>query len=133
MQRAEVCFCQLNFYIQKYVVFISDNECALSLLLYPDSSSDQVAPEAPVPPSLAAGFGYGESKWVAENICQKISEATGLASSLIRVGQLSGDTDSGRWNVKEWVPALVKAGKEIGSLPSSNEVTDLWSLTKVCR
>jgi hypothetical protein len=132
MQWAEICFCQLNFYIQKYVVFISDNGRSLGLICL-DLPSDQLAPEAPVPPSLAAGFGYGESKWVAENICQKISEATGLVSSLVRVGQLSGDTDSGRWNVKEWVPALVKAGKEIGSLPSSNEVTDLWSLTKVCR
>jgi thioester reductase-like protein len=73
---------------------------------------------------MAAGFGYGESKWVTENICQRISESTGLISSIVRVGQLCGDTD-GRWNVKEWVPALIKAGKAIGSLPSRNEVNSL--------
>lgn len=80
-----------------------------------------MAPESPVPASSAAGFGYAEGKWVAESVCQRISEATGLVSSIVRVGQLSGDSD-GRWNVKEWVPALIKIGKAIGSLPSRDEV-----------
>lgn len=71
---------------------------------------------------MAAGFGYGEGKWVTENICQKISEATGLSLSIIRIGQMSGDA-GGHWNVKEWVPALVKIGKAIGSLPSRDEVS----------
>lgn len=80
--------------------------------------------------SMSAGFGYGEGKWVAENICQRISEATGLVSSIVRVGQLSGDS-YGRWNVKEWVPALIKAGKALGSLPARDEVNNLVGLIKL--
>ncbi|KAJ3572833.1 hypothetical protein NP233_g2821 [Leucocoprinus birnbaumii] len=83
------------------------------------------APESSVPSSLAAGFGYGESKWVAERICHRVAEVTGLSTSIVRVGQLSGDTVTGRWNVKEWVPALIKLGKAIGSLPSRSE-TVTW-------
>jgi thioester reductase-like protein len=90
--------------------------------------SNEAAPESSVPPQLAAGFGYGEGKWVAETICQRVGKATGLVLSIARVGQLCGDTD-GRWNVKEWVPALIKTGKAIGSLPSRNEVRDLRRLT----
>jgi thioester reductase-like protein len=71
---------------------------------------------------MAAGFGYGESKWVAENICHAVGDATGLSVYIVRVGQLSGDSLTGRWSVKEWVPALNKLGKAIGSLPSRDEV-----------
>ncbi|XP_006463297.1 hypothetical protein AGABI2DRAFT_120116 [Agaricus bisporus var. bisporus H97] len=99
-------------------VFIS------SISVFKNALSDRMAPESPVPASSAAGFGYAEGKWVAESVCQRISEATGLVSSIVRVGQLSGDSD-GRWNVKEWVPALIKIGKAIGSLPSRDESV-LW-------
>ncbi|KAF7761593.1 hypothetical protein Agabi119p4_9585 [Agaricus bisporus var. burnettii] len=95
-----------------------------SISVFKNSEPNEVAPESPVMSSMSAGFGYGEGKWVAENICQRISEATGLVSSIVRVGQLSGDS-YGRWNVKEWVPALIKAGKALGSLPARDE-TVTW-------
>ncbi|XP_006456444.1 hypothetical protein AGABI2DRAFT_211390 [Agaricus bisporus var. bisporus H97] len=93
---------------------------ASSISVFGNLGDGEPAPESSVPASMAAGFGYGEGKWVTENICQKISEATGLSLSIIRIGQMSGDA-GGHWNVKEWVPALVKIGKAIGSLPSRDE------------
>ncbi|KXN82193.1 Polyketide synthase HetM [Leucoagaricus sp. SymC.cos] len=101
-----------------------------SISVFSNIEPGQEAPETSVSPSLAAGFGYGESKWVAEAICAKIGEATSLSVSIVRVGQLSGDRLTGRWNVKEWVPAMIKRGKAVGSLPSRNEYFE-HSLTAV--
>ncbi|KXN87847.1 L-aminoadipate-semialdehyde dehydrogenase large subunit, partial [Leucoagaricus sp. SymC.cos] len=92
-----------------------------SISVFNNIESGKAAPETSVPSSLTSGFGYGESKWVAEAICTKISEVTGLSVYIVRIGQLSGDRSTGRWNVKEWVPALIKLGKAVGSLPSRNE------------
>ncbi|KAI0309336.1 male sterility protein-domain-containing protein [Amylostereum chailletii] len=76
-------------------------------------------PEVPVVDgSVAAGFGYGESKWVAEQLLFRARSAAGLNATVVRVGQLSGDTTVGAWNTKEWVPALVSLGKAVGALPA---------------
>ncbi|KAE9396384.1 acetyl-CoA synthetase-like protein [Gymnopus androsaceus JB14] len=67
--------------------------------------------------SQAIGFGYGESKLVSEHILQHAADVNGLSFVSIRVGQLSGGIN-GVWSTKEWVPTLVRAGIEIGCLPS---------------
>ncbi|KAI0350525.1 acetyl-CoA synthetase-like protein [Trametes cingulata] len=72
-------------------------------------------------PEFAVGQGYGESKWVAEQILALAGEATGLKTSVVRVGQLSGDTLFGGWNTTEWVPAMVRVGKRLGCIPSAEE------------
>ncbi|KAF4573440.1 putative PKS/NRPS-like protein biosynthetic cluster [Pleurotus pulmonarius] len=66
----------------------------------------------------AVGTGYSESKWVAEQLIRRASEVAGLSSTVIRVGQLSGDSLTGAWNPKEWVPAIVGMSQLIGKLVS---------------
>ncbi|KAA1471161.1 acetyl-CoA synthetase-like protein [Dentipellis sp. KUC8613] len=84
--------------------------------------SDYLAPEHPLPNAIVAlGNGYSESKWVAEQILERAARETGLPVTIVRVGQLSGDSTHGHWNVKEWVPALVRGGQILGSLPMRNE------------
>ncbi|KAI0795718.1 hypothetical protein C8Q75DRAFT_711913 [Abortiporus biennis] len=67
-------------------------------------------------PHVPAGSGYGESKWVAERILAVASERTGLRTTTVRIGQLSGDK-TGYWNEKEWVPSLVKSSFFTHCLP----------------
>ncbi|KAI0673258.1 acetyl-CoA synthetase-like protein [Trametes maxima] len=69
-------------------------------------------------PELAAGLGYGESKWVTEQILGRARQETGLRTTSVRVGQLCGDTRSGGWNTTEWVPAIVRMGKRLASVPA---------------
>ncbi|KAI0769291.1 acetyl-CoA synthetase-like protein [Trametes elegans] len=69
-------------------------------------------------PEVAVGQGYGESKWVTEQVLFRAAQETGLRTTSVRVGQLSGDTRTGGWNTTEWVPAIVRAGKLIGSIPT---------------
>ncbi|KAI0795664.1 acetyl-CoA synthetase-like protein [Abortiporus biennis] len=67
-------------------------------------------------PHVPVGSGYGESKWVAERILAIASERTGLRTTTVRIGQLSGDK-TGYWNEKEWVPSLVKSSFFTHCLP----------------
>ncbi|KAI0651021.1 acetyl-CoA synthetase-like protein [Trametes meyenii] len=69
-------------------------------------------------PEIAVGLGYGESKWVTEQVLGRARQETGLRTTSVRVGQLSGGTRSGGWNTSEWVPAIVRMGKRLGSVPA---------------
>lgn len=76
-------------------------------------------------PSSASPLGYSQSKWVAEHICQKSSNLSRLRGrlSVVRVGQLSGSTTTGAWNMKEAWPLMLSTVRLCGSLPDlRNEV-----------
>lgn len=74
-------------------------------------------------PESAIGQGYGESKWVAEQVLGCTTRETGLKTTVVRVGQLSGDTRVGGWSTSEWVPAMVRAGQGLGSIPNAEGVS----------
>ncbi|KAK0463111.1 uncharacterized protein EV420DRAFT_1618923 [Desarmillaria tabescens] len=80
-------------------------------------SSDCVAVEEFLAdPAISAGWGYGESKWVAEYILEEVSKSTALMPVVVRTGQLTGGAN-GAWNVKEWFPSLVKSSQDMKCLP----------------
>jgi thioester reductase-like protein len=66
-------------------------------------------------PEDANPLGYSRSKWVAENIVKQ------MGGDVIRLGQLSGDTQAGIWNSDEGWPLILKTVGIIGSLPVLNE------------
>ncbi|KAH9856141.1 acetyl-CoA synthetase-like protein [Lenzites betulinus] len=68
-------------------------------------------------PELAIGQGYGESKWVTEQIFRRARRDTGLKTTVVRAGQLSGDTHVGGWGTSEWIPTIVRTSKRLGALP----------------
>ena len=76
-------------------------------------------------------MGYGESKWVTEQVLHRAARSTGLRTTSVRVGQLSGDSRSGAWNAKEWVPTLVRTSARVGSLPTRDCVSALRSCVVV--
>jgi thioester reductase-like protein len=61
---------------------------------------------------------------VTEQVCLKGSEALGGKGrvTILRVGQLCGDTVSGRWNEKEGWPLMIRTTEEVGCLPILEEV-----------
>lgn len=86
------------------------------------SDPDKLALEEPIrDPKLAAGIGYGESKWVAETLLLRAREAVGLRAATVRVGQISGDTRVGGWNKQEWVGAIARLGQIVRALPDRDE------------
>lgn len=79
-------------------------------------------------PEAAAPSGYGRSKWVAEQICHRAHERTRLNSriAIIRVGQLSGDTETGIWNDAEAWPIMLRSMKTTGCIPDLQNETIDW-------
>ena len=70
-------------------------------------------------PLSASLLGYSRSKWVAESICEQAHLHTRMKDhiTVLRIGQLCGDTDSGIWNVTEAWPLMLSSVKVTGSLP----------------
>ena len=68
---------------------------------------------------MAYGGGYPESKWVTEQLFRRAAEQTGLRTTSVRVGQVSGDQKTGGWNTTEWVAAIARAraAPECGPIP----------------
>lgn len=68
----------------------------------------------------SGGIGYSRSKWVAENVCSEAVKANSElkgAVSIVRVGQLSGDSFNGVWNRSEAYPLMMSSAKVTGCMP----------------
>lgn len=78
-------------------------------------------------PHISASQGYGESKWVAENILYRAAESTSLRPIVVRAGQLAGNRSSGAWTVSDWLPALVISSVTLGQLPFVNGVSSSFT------
>ncbi|KAJ7894322.1 hypothetical protein B0H14DRAFT_802925 [Mycena olivaceomarginata] len=77
-------------------------------------------PEVAIEAAIAAGNGYQQSKWIAEEILRIAGESHAMAKMLVvRVGQLCGGIN-GAWNAHEWVPTIVQSGKFVGCLPDDS-------------
>ncbi|PYI35269.1 acetyl-CoA synthetase-like protein [Aspergillus indologenus CBS 114.80] len=64
--------------------------------------------------------GYGQSKLVASRILETASQVSGVPCKIIRVGQVGGPRGAqGMWNVREWVPSLVRSSLYLGLLPET--------------
>ncbi|KAI0673239.1 acetyl-CoA synthetase-like protein [Trametes maxima] len=72
-------------------------------------------------PEYAVGAGYSESKWVTEQLFGRARARTGLKTTSVRVGQVSGDQKTGGWNTTEWVAALVRVSRRLGCIPVKEE------------
>ena len=77
-------------------------------------------------PLSASPLGYSRSKWVAERICEEAHFKTRLRRriSVLRIGQLCGDTESGIWNVTEAWPIMLSSIKVTNSLPDLSQTLD---------
>ncbi|KAL5121846.1 hypothetical protein ACEQ8H_000061 [Pleosporales sp. CAS-2024a] len=79
-------------------------------------------------PSSASPLGYSRSKWVAEHICQSAHEQTALHGriTVVRVGQLTGDSHTGIWNMKEAWPMMLSTASLIKCLPDFGDEPLDW-------
>jgi thioester reductase-like protein len=78
-------------------------------------------------PEDADLLGYSKSKWVAESICNRFASQARqkeIKMNVIRVGQLTGDTTNGVWNMNEAWPLLLSTVKDIKCLPHLEQRLD---------
>lgn len=99
-------------------------------------SSISAAAGTPVPATIgeqalddlahAQAMGYARSKLVTERIVQAAAAKTGMVASVLRIGQIVGDTSHGLWNTTEAIPLMLQTAKTLGALPALDEVC-CWS------
>ncbi|EME39171.1 hypothetical protein DOTSEDRAFT_75050 [Dothistroma septosporum NZE10] len=102
---------------QPKIIFVSSLSSASRL------SSRITVPEGMFhDPSAPSAMGYGQSKYAAEHILNRATEASQgtIPSAILRVGQIAGPVQTpGIWPVQEWVPSLVISSRTVGALPSA--------------
>ncbi|RDW75205.1 hypothetical protein BP6252_06347 [Coleophoma cylindrospora] len=76
-------------------------------------------------PNTASPLGYARSKWVAESICAAVNQTEKLNGrvNVLRIGQLTGDSEHGVWNMKEAWPLMLSTSlpEVLGCLPALRE------------
>jgi len=83
--------------------------------------------------SLSGLFGgYGETKWVAEQIC-RLARSRGIPVSIYRPGVLSGHSRTGVSNTRDMVWNMIKGAIEVGFAPDETAVVDITPVDYVAR
>ena len=86
------------------------------------SSCPSPVPETPLSSlTYAANTGYARSKLAAEKIIQKAVESAGANATILRIGQIAGDTAHGMWPDNEAIPLMVRSALTTHALPALNE------------
>lgn len=82
--------------------------------------------EKPYPWESVGSMGYGQSKWVAEQIlAAAVVGDHGLESVRVaRLGQVVGDTRLGRWKASEAYPTVAQSALTVGALPIIEAASD---------
>ncbi|KAK0216122.1 hypothetical protein IW262DRAFT_1449678 [Armillaria fumosa] len=89
-----------------------------SIAVFQSADKDLSLAEAHVGAEVAQGMGYGESKWVSEEL---LRSAPSLRYVVVRVGQLTGGP-KGTWNANEWIPSMIQSSKVLGYLPDDDKI-----------
>ncbi|KAH7318805.1 male sterility protein-domain-containing protein [Rhizoctonia solani] len=84
------------------------------------------------PEDAATGIGYGQNKLVTEKLLESARRA-GLQTCIFRIGQLTGDTESGSWSTADLVPSLLASSISIGYLPEALGVVSWLPLDVAAR
>ncbi|MBP0020483.1 MAG: amino acid adenylation domain-containing protein [Cyanobacteria bacterium SBLK] len=71
--------------------------------------------------------GYAQSKWVAEKICQ-LARSRGIPVSIYRPGVISGHSETGVCNTRDFLHTLLKGFIQLKSAP---DLEALWDFTPV--
>ena len=96
-------------------------------------SSDHVPEEAIADLGAAMTIGYAESKQIAERMLSIAATNLGIATTVLRVGQISGPSAPamGSWPEREVVPGILKTSKALGAIPSDLVDVDWLPIDKL--
>lgn len=70
--------------------------------------------------SAPAPMGYGQSKYIAENLISHAAQRLPIKAQIARVGQIAGPTcGPGLWNRSEWLPRMLRSSLDVSVIPQS--------------
>ncbi|KAG2125486.1 hypothetical protein DEU56DRAFT_568857 [Suillus clintonianus] len=83
------------------------------------SGPEHTIPEVPFDsPSLPLDQGYAQSKYVSERVLIDASRTANIPVTIVRAGQLAGNTTLGAWNASEHIPIFIQACFSLKLMPS---------------
>ncbi|KAL3475147.1 hypothetical protein BJX99DRAFT_259614 [Aspergillus californicus] len=109
-------------FISSISAIMNYNDTTLPSSLDNPNTKTKVPEILPTSLKSPANAGYAESKYIAERLLAHAAEVFPLmsTSTILRLGQIAGSAGTpGKWNVADWVPALVKGSWGMGVLPDS--------------
>lgn len=68
-------------------------------------------------PVVCLQQGYAQSKYIAEYLLARASKETGLPVTIVRAADLSGSTNTGRWNSNEVMPIFFRTCYSLAEIP----------------
>lgn len=83
-------------------------------------------PETPLPITSALKMGYARSKLVGEKIISIARASVNARTYSLRIGQVSGHSQLGRWNDSEAIPLMIRSALTLKALPVLNEEVCSW-------
>lgn len=90
--------------------------CSTVSVLYASSLGGSVPDGAPRPPLEELGFGYAQSKWVAEHLVEHAADR-GLETVVVRPGTLAASSRTGVPNPLDWSWLVLRAAAYLGCAP----------------
>jgi acyl transferase domain-containing protein/nucleoside-diphosphate-sugar epimerase/SAM-dependent methyltransferase/acyl carrier protein len=86
---------------------------------YPLVTDQTVVPEDATDIEYVLSNGYGEAKFVCEQILEQTLQLypNRFRAMVIRAGQIAGSSRSGYWNVAEHLPSMIKSAQTLKCLP----------------
>jgi thioester reductase-like protein len=87
-----------------------------------DYPGPEPVPEVAADVEMALGTGYGESKWICEEILAISRAEAGMQPVIVRIGQVSGCVN-GYWKPSEWIPSIIQSVALTGCLPSLDQAS----------
>ena len=97
------------------------NFCSSTASINGPDRSSIIEEKVSIDPVDAGYIGYSRSKWVAEAICASASKTLPGTVRILRIGQLTGDTENGVWNISEAWPLLLSTVDAVHCLPQLDE------------
>ncbi|CAF1230977.1 unnamed protein product [Rotaria sp. Silwood1] len=93
-----------------------------------------IVKEEPLPRNaeVALAQGYGQSKYASEHLCWAAMNLWNIPVNIYRIGQISGDTQNGVWDITEMIPMMIYAGAgQLKKMPNIGEDVN-WIPVDVC-
>lgn len=97
------------------------------------SEPDTVRYEAELPPTpVGLNGGYGQSKWVAEQLLLQARER-GIPVNSYRPGRIAWDTQTGLWNSNDSLYRLIQGCLQLGSAPIVERLVEITPVDYVAQ
>lgn len=83
--------------------------------------------------AVGLGNGYGQSKWVSEQLIRYAGRELGLRGCIVRPGYVFGDSKTGVMNTDDFLARMMKGCVQLGVIPNIHNTINMVPVDHVAR